>query len=191
MKTFGSSGFDYGQSIDINEHNELYITGATNVDSITQETDIIAFKTDENGNEIWSTYIGGNQSDYGNYIRATSDEGCAIIGNSKSIGNGENDIFFVKIDANGLLQPISGNEQPSLLVFPNPVKEKLNFYLQSRCESPNYLYQIYDQRGSLVYSKTKEANRVKIDISKLKKGVYTYTVMSPCIKILKGNFIIH
>ena len=191
MKTFGSSGFDYGQSIDINEHNELYITGATNVDTITQETDIIAFKTDESGNEIWSTYIGGNQSDYGNYIRATSDEGCAIIGNSKSIGNGENDIFFVKIDANGLLQPISGNEQPSLLVFPNPVKEKLNFYLQSRCESPNYLYQIYDQRGSVVYSKTKEANRVKIDISKLKKGVYTYTVMSPCIKILKGNFIVH
>ena len=191
MKTFGSSGFDYGQSIDINRHNELFITGTTNVDTITQETDIIAFKTDENGNEIWSTYIGGNQSDYGNYIRATSDEGCAIIGNSKSIGNGGNDIFFVKIDSDGLLQQISGNEQPSLLVFPNPVKEKLNFYLQSRCKSPNYLYEIYDQRGSLIYSKTKELNRVQIDISKLKKGVYTYAVMSPCVKQLKGNFIIH
>ncbi|MDG1841546.1 MAG: T9SS type A sorting domain-containing protein [Crocinitomicaceae bacterium] len=191
MKTFGNSGFDYGQSIDINEHHELYITGATNVDAITQETDIIALKTDENGNEIWSTYIGGDQSDYGNYIRATSDEGCAIIGNSKSIGNGGNDIFFVKIDANGLLQPISGNVQPSLLVYPNPVKEELNFHLQSRCKSQNYLYEIYDQRGSLVYSKTKEANLVQIDISKLNKGVYTYTVISPCIKILKGNFIIH
>ena len=173
MKTFGNSGFDYGQSIDMNEHNELYITGATNVDTITQETDIIAFKTDENGNEIWSSYIGGNQSDYGNYIRATSDEGCAIIGNSKSNGNGGNDIFFVKMDANGLLQPISGNEQPSLLVYPNPVNEKLNFHLQSRCKSQNYLYEIYDQRGSLVYSKTKEENLVQIDISKLNKGVYT------------------
>ena len=191
MKTFGDSGFDYGQSIDINEHNELYITGATNVDTITQETDIFALKTDENGNEIWSTYIGGNQSDYGNYVRTTSDGGCAIIGNSKSIGNGANDIFFVKIDANGLLQAISGNEHPSLLVYPNPVNQQLNFHLQSRCKHQDYLYEIYDQRGSLVYSKTKQASLVQIDISKLNKGVYNYTVSSPCIKMLKGNFIVH
>ena len=51
MFSIGVSGtyVKWDAFLDINEHNELYITGATNVDTITQETDIFALKTDENG----------------------------------------------------------------------------------------------------------------------------------------------
>jgi hypothetical protein len=50
---------------------------------------------------LWTRTYGGTGSDAGNVIRQTSDGGFIIAGYTESFGAGQQDIWLVKIDANG------------------------------------------------------------------------------------------
>ena len=190
-QTYGDVGFDYGSSLDIDPDGAIYIAGTTNVDSVTFETDIVVLKVDLAGNEIWSVTLGGLASDYGNFVRSTPDGGCALIGNSKSFGNGRDDIFFVKLTSNGIIEPLIGSKETSVLVYPNPATHLLNFYLQEGNECLDYFYEIYDSVGNLIYSRTKTTKLVNLNVSKFAPGTYKYKISSPCINELSGSFIVH
>jgi hypothetical protein len=190
-KNYGNIGFDYGSSLDIDPSGAIYIAGTTNTDTLTFKTDIAVLKTDLQGNEIWSLTLGGSASDYGNFIRSTPDGGCAIIGNSKSFGMGGDDIFFIKLSSNGLIEPLLGSNESSMLVYPNPAVDQLNFYLQEGNDCLDYLYEIYDGVGNLIYSKTNATKLVTLDVTEFAQGRYIYRVSSPCLNELRGSFIVH
>jgi hypothetical protein len=190
-KNYGNIGFDYGSSLDIDPSGAIYIAGTTNTDTLTFKTDIAVLKTDLQGNEIWSLTLGGSASDYGNFIRSTPDGGCAIIGNSKSFGMGGDDIFFIKLSSNGLIEPLLGSNESSMLVYPNPAVDQLNFYLQEGNDCLDYLYEIYDGVGNLIYSKTNATKLVTLDVTEFAQGRYIYRASSPCLNELRGSFIVH
>jgi len=67
-------------------------------------TDVYAIKLDANGNLQWTRTIGGKGYEIGNSLIQTSDGGYVIAGSTTSFGAGGEDIYVVKLDANGNLQ---------------------------------------------------------------------------------------
>jgi hypothetical protein len=74
-------------------------TGSSDVYS-----DVYVIKLDTNGNLQWTKTIGGKYHDLGHSIIQTSDGGYVIAGSTSSFGAGWEDVYVVKLDANGNLQ---------------------------------------------------------------------------------------
>jgi hypothetical protein len=104
---------------------------------------------------------------------------------------GGDDIFFIKLSSNGLIEPLLGSNESSMLVYPNPAVDQLNFYLQEGNDCLDYLYEIYDGVGNLIYSKTNATKLVTLDVTEFAQGRYIYRVSSPCLNELRGSFIVH
>jgi hypothetical protein len=68
------------------------------------EWDVYVVKLDANGNLQWTKTIGGKKEDLGTSLIQTSDGGFAIAGYTSSFGAGGDDVYVVKLDANGNLQ---------------------------------------------------------------------------------------
>jgi len=66
--------------------------------------DVYVVKLDAKGNLQWTKTIGGENEDWGYSLIQTSDGGYAIAGATKSFGAGWDDVYVVKLDANGNLQ---------------------------------------------------------------------------------------
>jgi len=126
-KSFGAGGYDvYVVKLDANgnlqwtktiggpeseEGNSLIRTsdGGYAIAGYTEsfgagEDDVYVVKLDANGNLQWTKTIGGKKADMGTSLIQTSDGGYAIAGYTESFGAGEDDVYVVKLDANGNLQ---------------------------------------------------------------------------------------
>jgi len=66
--------------------------------------DVYVVKLDAHGNLQWTKTIGGPDREEGNSLIQTSDGGYAIAGKTQSFGAGGEDVYVVKLDANGNLQ---------------------------------------------------------------------------------------
>ena len=60
-------------------------------------------KTDFTGQKEWSNVYGGKSNDYGWGISETRDNGFVITGETYSYGNGQSDVYIIKIDSLGNL----------------------------------------------------------------------------------------
>ncbi|MGQ9535001.1 MAG: T9SS type A sorting domain-containing protein, partial [bacterium] len=98
--TYGDSLIETGYAITRTNDSNYVITGTTSSYG-AGGTDIYAIKIDEMGAELWSKTYGGNLDDFGFCIDATNDDGYIITGSTYSFGNGNSDIYVVKIDSLG------------------------------------------------------------------------------------------
>ncbi len=48
-------------------------------------------------------HIGGTEDDYGNYVQVTSDGGYIVTGSTYSYGQGESDVWVIKLAPDPLL----------------------------------------------------------------------------------------
>ena len=58
-------------------------------------------KTDPDGNHEWNQTYGGTENERATAIISTNDGGYLLVGNSVSFGQGETDVYLVKIDNTG------------------------------------------------------------------------------------------
>jgi hypothetical protein len=79
-----------------------FILAPFNISSLSSQTPGIMTKIDANGQIIWSYAYTGGYGDRLIYALPTSDKGVIAVGNTVT-ANGDNNIFVVKIDANGLI----------------------------------------------------------------------------------------
>jgi arginine repressor len=100
-KTYGYKGADWGNSIWLTTDGGYVIGGSYSTDSTSTDIDAYIIKTDINGDTLWTKTFGGAGSDYGQYIKQTTDGGYVLGGYTNSFGNGNYDTFVLKIDANG------------------------------------------------------------------------------------------
>jgi hypothetical protein len=102
-KTIGGEKTDGGLSLIQTSDGGYAIAGYTSSFG-AGERDVYVVKLDANGNLQWTKTIGGLEDDWGCSLIQTSDGGYAIAGSTYSFGAGGDDVYVVKLDANGNLQ---------------------------------------------------------------------------------------
>ncbi|MFB3765515.1 MAG: GH25 family lysozyme [Methanotrichaceae archaeon] len=93
-KTFGGSGYDYGQSVQQTSDGGYILIGRTGSFG-ADFYDIWLIKTDSKGNELWNKTFGGSGDEWGNSVKQTIDGGYIIIGNTKYSA------LLIKTDSSG------------------------------------------------------------------------------------------
>jgi hypothetical protein len=120
----GGNSSDFGRGIAIDSNGNVYVTGYTNSDDFPTTSgaydttlngnsyDVFVTKLDSSGSIVYSTYIGGNESDYG-YDIAQYDNCAYVVGDTFSSNfpvsddaydqslNGTRDAFVTKLDSLG------------------------------------------------------------------------------------------
>lgn len=99
-KTFGGSENDYGNCI-IETTDGSYVISGVTASFGNGYNDVYLIKTNNLGDVIWTKTFGGELYDFGYSIQQTSDEGYIVIGETNSYGNGQYDVYLLKIKNNG------------------------------------------------------------------------------------------
>ncbi len=100
-KTYGGNGKDITFSIKQTFDKGFILVGSSNSFSLGGDLDIYVIKTDSLGLIMWDTTYGGNGDDVGYSIEQTIDSNFVITGYTTSFGNGDRDLFFMKIGPAG------------------------------------------------------------------------------------------
>jgi len=99
QKTFGGSKNDEAYAITPTKDGGFIVAGYT--ESFGNGKDVYLIKIDKNGNKIWQKTFGGSKNDEADAITSTKDGGFIVAGYTDSFGNGEYDVYLIKIDKNG------------------------------------------------------------------------------------------
>lgn len=112
QKALGGTGSDYGKSVRETTDVGYIVVGASpsnngDVSGNHGGGDVWAVKLDADGVIEWQKCLGGSSGENGNAVRQTSDGGYIIAGDAASSngdvsgGNGSNDFWAIKLDADG------------------------------------------------------------------------------------------
>jgi hypothetical protein len=114
---FGGPGDDRGYSVQATGTDGYIITGYAESEpndgpnaageKLTSNggRDVYLIKTDELGNQQWAKLIGGGGNDEGHSVQLR-DGGYMISGYTESYGNGQNDVYIIKIKTDGTTLPV-------------------------------------------------------------------------------------
>ena len=100
-KTFGGTEYDNGSSVQQTTDGGYIIVGTIG----NGNNDVYLIKTDGVGNEEWNKTFGGTNNDGGFSVQQTTDGGYIITGETDSFGNGQSDVYLIKTDENGDVNP--------------------------------------------------------------------------------------
>lgn len=100
QKTFGGINIDQAFSIIETADSGFVIAGYTNSFG-HGGYDMFVIKTDRYGDTTWTKTYGGSDWDFAYSIQQTTDQGFIITGGTYSYGNGNEDMYLVKINAIG------------------------------------------------------------------------------------------
>ncbi|MEO6902222.1 MAG: T9SS type A sorting domain-containing protein [Bacteroidia bacterium] len=100
QKMYGGVNIDQAYCIKQTADSGLIMAGYTNSFG-NGGYDMYVNKTDALGNVTWSKTYGGTNWDFAYSIQQTTDGGYIIAGGTSSYGNGNEDMYLVKINAKG------------------------------------------------------------------------------------------
>ena len=100
-RVFGGERYDSGHSIDVVSTGGSIVAGQTYSFGHLNKADFWLIRLDDNGDTLWTRTIGGNQHDYAEYVTETRDGGFIVTGGTSSFGNGESDVWLVRLDSFG------------------------------------------------------------------------------------------
>ena len=99
-KVFGGSSWDEARSIQQTNDGGYVVAGYTSSFG-AGSYDVYVLKLDTSGKEVWSKTFGGSSDDLAWSIQQTNDGGYIVAGYTKSFGAGSEDVYILKLDANG------------------------------------------------------------------------------------------
>ncbi|HWQ66383.1 MAG TPA: hypothetical protein VN372_05890 [Methanospirillum sp.] len=108
----GPIGEEWGYSLDATPDGGLIAVGITysrdaNITNAHGNGDLWAVRLDGDGNLIWESAYGGNESDYGLSVKSTADGGSVIVGTTGSYSgdvtgyHGNGDLWVLRLDPSG------------------------------------------------------------------------------------------
>lgn len=100
QQTFGGNANDQAFSVITTLDGGYAVLGFSETNTAFG-TNVTLVKTDENGNEQWNKSFGGTRDDKGYELVQDKEGNYIIIGQTSSIGNGEDDVLLMKINSNG------------------------------------------------------------------------------------------
>lgn len=96
-RTFGGGGFDWANHVEETNDGGYILVGGTGSFNRYGGNDIWLIKTDADGNKLWGRILGGADFENGYCIQETSDGSYIIAGWTESFGEGEEDMWLVKV----------------------------------------------------------------------------------------------
>ena len=102
QKTYGGSGNDRTYAIQQTADGGYIMAGNTQSFG-AGSYDAWALKLNADGSVAWQKTYGGSGLDYAYAIQQTADGGYIVAGMTLSFGAGENDVWVLKLDANGAI----------------------------------------------------------------------------------------
>ena len=102
-KTFGGYGYDHGLSVQQTMDGGYIVGGNSFVETCYDcwSYDFLLIKVDSQGEAEWTQTFGGDDVDQGHSVQQTTDGGYIITGITYSFGNGDKDIWLIKVDSQG------------------------------------------------------------------------------------------
>jgi hypothetical protein len=100
QKAYGSSSYDIGYDVRQTFDGGYIIAGAQH-SFTTGNYDAYVIKTDNAGDTLWTKTYGGSLDDFAYSVRQTTDSGYIICGCTKSYGEGNEDVYLLKLTPNG------------------------------------------------------------------------------------------
>jgi hypothetical protein len=191
-RTYGGAEWDYGTSIDVDPDGDLYLLGTTNSLGNTGSPDILLQKTDPQGGLIWALTLGGTESDYGYQVRVLPEGGCMLVGATRSFGNGEQDVYIVKVSTNGRVEFFI--DEPIVrdaVVYPNPVSNGSIVDPGSILGLTSFEWRVYDAAGRLIIREDVGGGQTtSVSNDKLPSGIYLYEIRVGDTKRLGGKLLV-
>lgn len=179
QKSYGGTGGDFANRLIITSDNGYFLVGATN--SIgAGDFDLYVLKTDINGDTLWTKTFGGTGIDVGYSARQTPDGGYVMIGRTSSSGNGQDDVYLIKMDGSGTVGVIEINMNPkiSAFVYPNPIVDKGNIIFSNYEFGNNYSLEIFDISGKKWQEVNNiQQNKICIEKANLTQGMYFFKIV--------------
>jgi len=190
-KSYGYNDWDYGESLCINNEEDIYILMSSALPQKEYKSAMNLYKLNNDGEILWNLVIEGEKSDYGVEVKATSDGGCYILGTTKSYGSGGSDFFLAKISKEGIIETytdtIEEYDNNKIVLKPNPANNYTVVDINSSNDSKISI-QLFDIYGKLVYQRSSYGTQ--INISQLKPGTYIVKAISNR-KQYSGKLIIY
>lgn len=100
MKYYGTNQVDNGQNVALMNNGDLGICGYSDGNQ-PNDYDIFIIRTNNNGDELWMKFYGGDSWDIANQVKKTSDDGFIVAGKTFSYGNGAADAYLIRTDSDG------------------------------------------------------------------------------------------
>ncbi|MFT4525102.1 MAG: hypothetical protein ACI9FU_001909 [Granulosicoccus sp.] len=100
MKYYGTDQVDNGQNLALMDNGDLGICGYSDGNR-PNDYDIFLIRTNNNGDELWMKFYGGDSWDIANQVKKTSDDGFIVAGKTFSFGNGGSDAYLIRTDSDG------------------------------------------------------------------------------------------
>ena len=100
-RVFGGERFDSGHSISAVSSGGSIVAGQTYSFGHLNKADFWLIRLDDSGDTLWTRIIGGSRHDWAEYVTETTDGGFIVAGGTYSFGNGESDVWLVRLDSFG------------------------------------------------------------------------------------------
>ncbi|MBA3898670.1 MAG: T9SS type A sorting domain-containing protein [Bacteroidetes bacterium] len=178
IKVFGSTGVDVVKSLCVSNDKGFLIAGYSNGFG-NGGYDFYIFKTDYAGNLIWEKTFGGSDWDFAESIYETADGNILVVGTTFSYGNGDSDIYLLKLNSIGDKlwdKTFGGNKTEKGYAVIESYDENILIVGQTNSFSDSYrAYMIKaDNKGEVIWAKmySDRENAVFYDIKET--GDYGY-----------------
>lgn len=125
--------------------------------TVEEQSDILLLRLDESGEEVWSHLFGGSDNEEGQSVVPLTTGGFLVGGSTRSYGNGEKDIFLLRIDDEGELvwQETFGTAENEGACR---IREVEDGYIASGFQesqnNPALLIVKFDEYGEMVWNET-------------------------------------
>ncbi|SVA85895.1 uncharacterized protein METZ01_LOCUS138749, partial [marine metagenome] len=101
-ETYGGPLNEDAQWAQLTSDGGIIITGSTESLGAGSD-DVFLVKTDPQGEMLWSNTFGGVESDLSLSVEESSSGGYIIAGQTESYGNGNDDVYLIRVDGDGNL----------------------------------------------------------------------------------------
>jgi len=156
----GGAKKDHGKAISRAADGSILILGNSKSFSKNYDYDLYAAKISLDGKLVWKRDLGGNRDEFPGGIAGTDDGGALVVGDSESFGEGDKNIYIVKLDKNGKVlseQTIGGERADSASALTRTKDGKfvmVGYREIARSGDTDFFVMKLDQEGKRVWAQT-------------------------------------
>jgi uncharacterized delta-60 repeat protein len=100
-KSYGGKKRDSANAVVETTDGNIVVVGNSMSYSEDGDSDVFVLKLNQQGKVLWKHTYGGSENEVGNGVDAIANGGVIIAGLTESYGQGNEDVYFLKLNANG------------------------------------------------------------------------------------------